>query len=410
MIFIVIACEKEPLPVNNPEPPVVPEKPINKDVELAVEVKETAKFSAQVFVKTTANSAEILSQGVYYSEKRNPNASASELAGDGEIAIEDLLPGTKYYLKAFAKTEEKTFYSQEISFETAELVVSFKVSDIGKRSAVINLVLDDDLPEIKESGIYYSKYNEVPKLSDKKLEGASDLQLELLSYETAYFVKAYLKLGNRTYFSDVKKFNTAKLPTVKDYDGNTYRVIEMNSTKGIQYYLLDNFKGTHFANGDPIPEITDTEEWTKQTGPAYCHYDNDPKHTEVSGALYNWYVGSDPRGLIIGWRPPTDEEWFEIMYIFTGHIGGLFKEEGTEHWKAPNKDATNETGFTAIPSGVREPYSGNFVRLKEYTAFNTYDNYGDGYWARSFCHNKNEFGEPGVDMLSGNAIRLRKVE
>jgi uncharacterized protein (TIGR02145 family) len=39
------------------------------------------------------------------------------------------------------------------------------------------------------------------------------------------------------------------------------------------------------------------------------------------------------------------------------------KEAGLAHWKSPNANATNSSGFTAVPGGVR--YIGAFYHLTE---------------------------------------------
>lgn len=289
---------------------------------------------------------------------------------------------------------------------------SINISNIDKRSAVATLQIDASLSGVTEVGVCYSKINKEPTISDNKVIGASS-KLDLLSYETTYYVRAYVVTSAKIYYSQSKSFTTVKLPTVKDFDGNTYRIIEMPSTAGLTYWLLDNFKGTHFANGDPIPNVTDNTAWTQQTGPAYCHYDNDPKNTETYGALYNWYVASDPRGLIAGWQAPTDKQWLEMTDYFRAPdisrpIGGMFKEEGFSHWKSPNTEANNESGFTGLPGGLRNYLSGKFVYLKELANFVTYDNFGGSYWARRLSFENNYFSEPGVDVLVGNSIRLRK--
>ena len=38
------------------------------------------------------------------------------------------------------------------------------------------------------------------------------------------------------------------------------------------------------------------------------------------------------------------------------------KETGTIHWKEPNKDATNSSGFTGLPGGLRFDDGGFFLR------------------------------------------------
>jgi uncharacterized protein (TIGR02145 family) len=40
--------------------------------------------------------------------------------------------------------------------------------------------------------------------------------------------------------------------------------------------------------------------------------------------------------------------------------GSKIKETGTNNWVLSNKDATNATGFTALPSGMRGTTDGTF--------------------------------------------------
>jgi len=45
--------------------------------------------------------------------------------------------------------------------------------------------------------------------------------------------------------------------------------------------------------------------------------------------------------------------------------GEKLKEIGTTHWKSPNTEATNESGFTALPGGARL-YAGAFSSIGDY--------------------------------------------
>lgn len=62
--------------------------------------------------------------------------------------------------------------------------------------------------------------------------------------------------------------------TYTDYDGNVYDVI----TIGTQKWLKQNWKCTHLANGDLIPNITDKTTWFASTTPARCAYDNNESY------------------------------------------------------------------------------------------------------------------------------------
>lgn len=55
-----------------------------------------------------------------------------------------------------------------------------------------------------------------------------------------------------------------------DLDGNIYTVIQLGS----QFWLNQNWAGTKYADGTPIPEITDGTAWIGDTSGAYCNYNN----------------------------------------------------------------------------------------------------------------------------------------
>jgi hypothetical protein len=72
------------------------------------------------------------------------------------------------------------------------------------------------------------------------------------------------------------------------------------------------------------------------------------------GRLYNYSAVIDSRNIApIGWHVPTDAEWTTLSTFLGGEniTGGKMKETGTLHWLTPNTDATNETGFSALPGG-----------------------------------------------------------
>lgn len=141
--------------------------------------------------------------------------------------------------------------------------------------------------------------------------------------------------------------------TVSDIDGNTYSVV----TIGSQCWMGENLKTTRFRDGSAIPQVTDNQEWKDQLTPAFCYYNNDNSFDDTYGKLYNWYAIADSRGICPdGWRVPTDAD-FATLTKYLGSAddvaGGRLKEEGTTHWEEPNELASNSSGFTALPGGMR---------------------------------------------------------
>ncbi len=162
-----------------------------------------------------------------------------------------------------------------------------------------------------------------------------------------------------------------KPPTVTDYDGNVYTII----TIGTQEWLGENLKTTHYSDGTPIPNLTADEDWEVDSSGAYCWYDNDIGYKNPYGALYNWYAVNNAHGLAYfekdgiqdeGWRIPTKDDWETLVSYLGGSdvAGGKLKETGFEHWESPNTDATNESGFTALPGGSRY-FEGQFTVMGE---------------------------------------------
>lgn len=155
---------------------------------------------------------------------------------------------------------------------------------------------------------------------------------------------------------------------VTDYDGNSYKTVKI----GEQVWMAENLKVTHYRNGDLIPNVTDSAEWSNLTIGARCYYDNDyDTYAGTYGALYNWYTVVDSRNLCpTGWHVPSDVEWTTLEKYLGGSsiAGGKMKETGTSHWRIPNTGATNESGFTALPGGNRN-YIDSFFYIVDF-----------GYW------------------------------
>ncbi len=150
--------------------------------------------------------------------------------------------------------------------------------------------------------------------------------------------------------------------SMSDFDGNVYTTVKINQ----QTWLGQNLNVSHFRNGDPIPEATSEEAWEKasiEKKPAWTYYETSSDYGMIYGKLYNWFAVNDARGLAPnGSHIPTEAEWNVLVVALGGEnkAGNKLKEKGTEHWRVPNKAATNESGFTALPGGLNYSF-GSFV-------------------------------------------------
>ena len=147
-----------------------------------------------------------------------------------------------------------------------------------------------------------------------------------------------------------------------DYDGNAYKYVRIGSN----YWMIQDLRTTHYANGDDIPHITDDAAWLADTTGAYCWYENDAKYKETYGALYNWYAVDHASVLPYftnylgvqnaGWRVPTRADYDDLVAGLGGtddDAGGFAKEMGYEHWDSPNAGATDTLGFRTRGNGNR---------------------------------------------------------
>ena len=182
--------------------------------------------------------------------------------------------------------------------------------------------------------------------------------------------------------------NNPNTDTFKDSrDGQVYKTVKI----GKQTWMADNLKY--------LPSVVGLATGSDSTAYYYVHgYDgtdiNAAKATSnftTYGVLYNWNAAtngeassttnpSEVQGVCpTGWHLPSNAEWKELTDYLGGSevAGGKLKETGTVHWNSPNTDATNETGFTALPGGDRTS-DGRFINIRE-----------DGYWWSATEYNTN---------------------
>jgi uncharacterized protein (TIGR02145 family) len=135
-------------------------------------------------------------------------------------------------------------------------------------------------------------------------------------------------------------------------------------TIGSQIWSKFNLDVTTYSDGTPIPQVSNSVEWSNLTTGAWCYYNNDTANGVVYGKLYNWYAvagihDNDPTTpnktlAPSGWRIPSNNDWTELTNFLGARevAGSKMKATGTTLWNATNI-ATNESGFTALPGGDR---------------------------------------------------------
>ncbi len=161
---------------------------------------------------------------------------------------------------------------------------------------------------------------------------------------------------------------------VTDVDGNTYPTIVI----GDQEWMAENLKVAHYRNGAAIPNVIQNANWKNQLLGAWCNYSNNPDRDDEYGKLYNFMAVTDSRQLCpTGWHVPSNDEWTTLMRSIdpfsnpfqgnSGFTGGMMKSKGTLQtgdglWMFPNTEASNGSGFSAVPNAKRSQ-AGDFTQL-----------------------------------------------
>ncbi len=196
-----------------------------------------------------------------------------------------------------------------------------------------------------------------------------------LSPVTTYYVRAYATNGVGTSYGNEFVFTTINFmcgtTPIVDIDGNIYNTVQIGS----QCWTRSNLKVSRYRNGDNIPTGLSNAVWQNTTSGAYAIYNNDPVNDGLYGKLYNHYAVTDSRGLCpTGWHVPSDAEWTILENQLGGSsvAGGALMSTATQPtpggWNSPNTGATNSSGFTAPPGGLRNDL-GDFNLMTYY-----------GYW------------------------------
>ena len=146
-----------------------------------------------------------------------------------------------------------------------------------------------------------------------------------------------------------------ELGTMTDQEGNSYQTIKI----GEQEWMAENLKVATWQDGTPIQHVTEGQltEWEDLNTAAWSNYNNDDQYDEIYGKLYNWYATVDSRNVCpSGWHVPSNGECNILSEQLGGTLvaGGKLKSVGFDYWESPNTDATNESGFSGLPSGLRD--------------------------------------------------------
>jgi uncharacterized protein (TIGR02145 family) len=383
--------------------------------DLSVPVVTTLNVSEVTYTTALSggkiNLAEVqslIASGICWDTSSSPSIQSCKTSISGGFGVytcnlTKLSPNTLYFVRAYAVNSAGIGYGDEISFTTDNIelptLVTNAVTSVSLTTAKIGgSILKDNGGYVNERGVCWSM-SQSPTIGDFKSAsgtgtGTFIIQLSGLKPGTLYYVRAYAANSMGTSYGNEISFTTDPL-TVSDIEGNIYNVVRI----GTQLWMAENLRTTKYNDGSPIPNIESSSEFVKQEVGVYCWGSTSIDFINTYGAHYNFFAVADNRSLCpSGWHIPTDSEWTELENYLGGSniAGGKLKEVGSLHWDVENVEATNESGFNALPGSM----------VSFYPSINMH------YWTESIGH-LGYWWSSTQDISSGERIKpgwIRRLE
>ena len=343
---------------------------------------------------TSDNGHAVFVRGVVWGTHDNPTIDDNKTvdgSGTGSFVsqLEGLEPETVYYVRAYAANSKGTAYGNSIAFQTLAYDLpelnTAEVTGITQNSAVSGgSITSDGGNPITARGVVWATHDN-PTLEDYKTVNGTGMgnfisQLDGLEPETNYYVRAYATNDMGTAYGNTLAFRTLEQPETgtftDDRDGTVYKTIKI----GNQVWMAENLRY--------LPSVVG-QATSSNSEPCYYVYDYNGTDVEeakattiytIFGALYNWPAAMDgenssstnPSGVKgvcpTGWHLPSDAEWTQLVEYLGGEnvAGGKMKENSDLYWINPNTDATNSSGFTALPGDYLYYADNHFHHLGYY--------------------------------------------
>jgi uncharacterized protein (TIGR02145 family) len=332
---------------------------------------------------TDEGGSPVTSRGICWSLSEKPtivDKKTTETGTSGTFSsnIIDLKINTLYYVRAYAANNDGTSYGNQVSFTTSPIQVpALTTRELQRVTSYRGYsggeITDDFEGDVTSRGVCWGKSHN-PTISDYRTSdgtgtGTFGSFVDFLAPASTYYLRAYATNSAGTGYGNEIPITNPDYPiifnpditygTLTDLNNNSYKTV----TIGTQVWMAENLKTSKLNDGTVIPFITDNAAWLELTTPGYCWLHNDEAFKPTIGALYNFYAVNTGKLCPTGWHVPSRTELTTLEYFLGGVAlaAGKMKETGTSHWKDPNVAATNESGFTALPSPDRESGIGSFI-------------------------------------------------
>lgn len=340
-------------------------------------------------------------KGVCFSTTANPVISSgwinqytdsNSTIGNYSYDIGNLLVNTTYYVRSFGYNNAGVGYGNQLSFTTLNGPVSLPRIGLSNNETISDSTIVGIYSEVSDQGgalvtsrglVYGTNSN--PTIANSVISngtgaGSFITNINHLLPNTTYFIRAYATNSAGTAYSDQIMVTTT--PTIVTICGAKWAKQNLRRN----YYTYCN--GCSYTS---INQLSDSVSWSQQYSyypAAWCWYKNDSAtYASTYGMIYNKTASS--LLFINGWHIPTLSEAkallkcldasYDSSQLISYVAGGALKEAGTSHWRSPNAGASNTSGFTGLPGGMRN-VDASFSGQGTLSAWWVYDSVTQNYY------------------------------
>lgn len=183
---------------------------------------------------------------------------------------------------------------------------------------------------------------------------------EFLSCTGSTITGNWQEVGSYVYRAKLnqKAVKKSGCPDCADFKGNRFECFMVTVTECGSGTFTDDRDGHKYKWVKIGDQVWMAENLAFKTATGSWAINNDESNVAIYGRLYNWTTAMTV--CPAGWHLPSKDEW-PVLTDFLGgfHVaGGKMKttgtiEAGTGLWHNPNTEATNVSGFSALPGGMR---------------------------------------------------------